>query len=133
PDEQRPSNTASLSRRSFAHIGYLQAHSQLPRTSGSASARKFVAHRSPSPAISLKEMRARRRATISKFLYIALGSACELKYLVVLSDEVGYSSSAASDIQRQCNAVVKQLERLTQKMEARAAAEKAGRRSTRSP
>jgi hypothetical protein len=47
-----------------------------------------------------------------------------LKYLVGLSDELGYSSSASSDIQRQCNAVVKQLERLTQTMEVEAAAEK---------
>jgi four helix bundle protein len=50
-----------------------------------------------------------------KFLYIALGSACELKYLVGLSDELGYSGSASSNIQQQCNAVVKQLERLTQR------------------
>ena len=59
-----------------------------------------------------------------KFLYIALGSACELKYLVGLSDELGYSGSASSNIQQQCNAVVKQLERLTQTMEVEAAAEK---------
>jgi len=63
-----------------------------------------------------------------KFLYIALGSACELKYLVGLSDELGYSGSASSNIQQQCNAVVKQLERLTQTMEVEAAAE--GRNQT---
>lgn len=59
-----------------------------------------------------------------KFLYIALGSACELNYLVGLSDELGYSVSASSNIQQQCDAVVKQLERLTQTMEIEAAAEK---------
>lgn len=60
-----------------------------------------------------------------KFLYIALGSACELKYLVGLSDELGFSGSASSNnIQQRCNAVVKQLERLTQTMEMEAAAEK---------
>jgi four helix bundle protein len=59
-----------------------------------------------------------------KFLYIALGSACELKYLVALGDELGYSGSASSNLQQRCNAVVKQLERLTQTMEMEAAAEK---------
>ena len=59
-----------------------------------------------------------------KFLYIALGSACELKYLVGLSDELGYSVSASNNIPQQCIAVVKQLERLTQTMEMEAAAEK---------
>lgn len=65
-----------------------------------------------------------------KFLYIALGSASELNYLVGLSHELGYSSSAASGIQERCKSVVKQLERLTQTMEVEAAAEK--ERSTRS-
>ena len=59
-----------------------------------------------------------------KFLYIALGSACELKYLVGLSDDLGYSGSASSNIQQQCKAVVRQLERLTQTMEVKAALEK---------
>jgi len=47
---------------------------------------------------------------------------------VGLSDELGYSGSASSNIQQQCNAVVKQLERLTQTMEVEAAAE--GRNQT---
>ena len=47
-----------------------------------------------------------------------------MKYLVGLSDELGYSGSASSNIQQQCNAVVKQLERLTQTMEKEASAEK---------
>jgi four helix bundle protein len=68
-----------------------------------------------------------------KFLYIALGSACELKYLVTLSEELGYQGSNSSGIQQRCLTVVKQLERLTQKMEAQAAAEKAERRAARSP
>jgi four helix bundle protein len=59
-----------------------------------------------------------------KFLYIALGSACELNYLVGLSEELGYSGRPSNDIQQRCTAVVKQLERLTQTMEAEAAAEK---------
>ena len=39
-------------------------------------------------------------------------------------DELGYAGSASSNVQQQCNAVVKQLERLTQTMEVEAAAEK---------
>jgi len=63
-----------------------------------------------------------------KFLYIALGSACELAYLVELSDELGYSAdSVSSDTRQRCESVVKQLVRLTQTMERLAAAEKAER------
>jgi four helix bundle protein len=60
-----------------------------------------------------------------KFLYIALGSGSELKYLMKLSDELGYAGREWNDIQQRCDAVVKQLERLTQTMEAEAAAERA--------
>src|SRR5687768_9619344 len=80
-DEQRPSETARLSRRAFADIWLTSTHATFPKTSGSASARKFVAQRSPSPAISLKEMRA-RRARLSQN---SLHPACELKYLAGLS------------------------------------------------
>ena len=113
----------SLTLAIYKHTRTISTLATFPRTSGSASARKFVAQRSRSPAISLKEMRARTRDYL-KFLYIALGSACELKYLVGLSDELGYSGSASSNIQERCNAVVKQLERLTQTMEVEAAAQK---------
>ena len=59
-----------------------------------------------------------------KFLYIARGSAGELSYLIKLSDELGYwAGSAWNDVQQRSDAVVKQLERLIQTMEARAAAE----------
>ena len=63
--------------------------------------------------------------TYLKFLYIALGSGSELKYLMKLSDELGYAGREWNDIQQRCDAVVKQLERLTQTMEAEAAAERA--------
>ena len=59
-----------------------------------------------------------------KFLYIALGSASELNYLAGLSEELGYWGRTSSDIQQRCKVVVKQLERLTQTMEAEAAAQK---------
>jgi hypothetical protein len=49
-----------------------------------------------------------------------------LTYLVTLSDELGYSAGdASSGIQQRCEAVVRQLERLTQTIESLAAAEKA--------
>ena len=67
-----------------------------------------------------------------KFLHIALGSACELKYLVKLSDELGYVGREWNDLRRSCEAVVKQLERLTQTMEAEVATERAGNRNARS-
>ena len=70
--------------------------------------------------------------TYLKFLYIALSSACEVKYLVKLSDELGYVGREWNDLRRSCEAVVKQLERLTQTMEAEVATERAGNRNARS-
>jgi four helix bundle protein len=66
------------------------------------------------------------------FLYIALASACELAYLVKLSGELGYSGGNVSgDLQLRSEAVVKQLQRLTQTTERWAAAEKALRSRAR--
>jgi four helix bundle protein len=63
-----------------------------------------------------------------KFLYIALGSACELLYLIELTEELGYASGKSwREIQRQADSVVRRLQRLTQTMEDLAAAEKAER------
>jgi four helix bundle protein len=53
-----------------------------------------------------------------RFLYVALGSACELKYLVRLSSEVGYvGGEARGEVEAQSEAVVRQLERLVQQVE----------------
>jgi hypothetical protein len=69
-------------------------------------------------------VRAQRHPTISISLHRS-GVLSELKYLVNLSDELGYVGREWNDIQQRCEAVVKQLERLTQKMETEAAAERA--------
>ncbi len=63
-----------------------------------------------------------------KFLYIALGSACELLYLLQLTDELGYAGGKSwREIEGQADSVVRRLQRLTQRMEELAAAEKAER------
>jgi four helix bundle protein len=63
-----------------------------------------------------------------KFLYIALGSACELLYLIQLTEELGYAGGKGwRETQREADSVVRRLQRLTQTMEAMAAAEKADR------
>ena len=63
-----------------------------------------------------------------KFLYIALGSACELLYLTGLAEELGYAGGKSwREIQRQADSIVRRLQRLTQTMEDLAAAEKAER------
>ena len=53
-----------------------------------------------------------------KFLNIALGSACEVKYLASLTSELGYGHGAGwTSIIAQSDAVVRQLQRLVQQME----------------
>ena len=53
-----------------------------------------------------------------RFLHMALGSACELKYLAALTLELGYVNRLPwAEVLKQCDAVVRQLERLVQRME----------------
>src|SRR5688572_33403693 len=59
-----------------------------------------------------------------RFCNISLGSACELKYLAGLSQELGFVQEPAwSDVIVRCDAVVKQLQRLVQALEKQLAAE----------
>jgi four helix bundle protein len=53
-----------------------------------------------------------------RFLNIALGSACEVKYLSSLTLELGYARGTEwTSVVRQSDDVVKQLQRLVQQME----------------
>ena len=59
-----------------------------------------------------------------RFCNLSLGSACELKYLAALSQELGLVSDPAwNEVRRRCDAVVKQLQRLVQGLERELAAE----------
>ena len=52
-----------------------------------------------------------------RFLNIALGSACELKYLTSLTSELGYAPGEKwSEVIKQSDAVVRRLQRLVQRM-----------------
>ena len=63
-----------------------------------------------------------------KFLYIALGSACERLCLIQLTEDLGYAGGKSwREIERQADSVVRRLQRLTQSMEELVAAEKAER------
>ena len=65
-----------------------------------------------------------------RFLNIALGSACEVKYLTSLTLELGYASGPAwAGIIEECDGVVRQLQRLVQQME-QSVAEEATRAQT---
>ena len=56
-----------------------------------------------------------------RFLYVALGSGCELHYLMKLTQEVGYASGPSwIELVRRSESVAKQLQRLVQEMERRA-------------
>ena len=53
-----------------------------------------------------------------RFLNVALGSACEVKYLATLASELGYvSAGESSALTKQSDVVVRQLQRLVQQME----------------
>ena len=61
-----------------------------------------------------------------RFLHIALGSACELLYLMDLATELGLASDKEwTEASSQCTAVVKPLQRLTERVTAFAEAEDA--------
>ena len=48
-----------------------------------------------------------------RFCNLSLGSACELKYLAALTEELGFASGPDwAHVRNQCDAVVKQLQRL---------------------
>jgi four helix bundle protein len=67
-----------------------------------------------------------------KFLVIALGSACELAYLVALAIELDYiAPGVAERLRTDSMAVVKQMQRLVDEMERRLAAERRTRRRAR--
>jgi four helix bundle protein len=56
-----------------------------------------------------------------RFLHIALGSACEVKYLAALIVELGYREKLEwFELQKRCDATVKQLVRLVQGVEQKA-------------
>ena len=60
------------------------------------------------------------------FLNIALGSACEVKYLTCLTLELGYATGPAwAGIIKESDGVVRQLQRLVQQMEQSVAEEAA--------
>ena len=53
-----------------------------------------------------------------RFLTIALGSACEVKYLASLTSELGYARGAEwTAILKESDAVIRQMQRLVQQME----------------
>jgi four helix bundle protein len=69
-----------------------------------------------------------------KFLYIALGSACELKYLVALCIELGLiGHDEARGLPRQSDAVVRQLQRLVESMEREIGFERAQKNPNHRP
>lgn len=78
-------------------------------------------------ACNIVEGNARRTtADYLRFLHTALGSACELKYLIELVSAVKVmNESRCRNLVSRADAVVRQLERLTTRMEGMLAAERA--------
>ena len=59
-----------------------------------------------------------------KFLNVALGSASELRYLVILAGELDFlDEQGRAELPERCERVVKKLEKLVHSMEGRAASE----------
>ena len=74
----------------------------------------------------------RTTAKYLRFLYIALGSACEVKYLVGLATDLELLSGSAINLRADhCDHVVRQMERLVESVEALLASERRSRRRTR--
>jgi four helix bundle protein len=68
-----------------------------------------------------------------RFLYVALGSSCELHYLIKLTQEVGYPSGPSwIHLVKHSESVAKQLQRLVQEMEQRAEEEEKRRSQAKS-
>jgi four helix bundle protein len=85
---------------------------------GLAFVHRFVVPRSQSP-VTLVEGNARSgEKDYLRFLNIALGSACEAKYLASLTSELGYARAAEwTALIKDSDSVVRQLQRLVQQME----------------
>jgi four helix bundle protein len=74
----------------------------------------------------------RTTADYLKFLYIALGSACEVKYLVGLATDLELLSGPPIDLLADaCDHVVRQMERLVEDVEALLAGERRSRKRAR--
>src|SRR5262245_382709 len=74
----------------------------------------------------------RTTADYLRFLYIALGSACEVKYLVGLATDLELLSGPTVELLTDhCDHVVRQMVRLVEGVEALLASERRSRRRTR--